>query len=82
MQIPEQEAEGVAQLAVDLFGQPLQQRNARDNVFAIIHRRDPQPNDLRAELARNLGRRNIGPARLRKRRPCSSSVQPGVRVMR
>ncbi len=46
----EQEAEGVAQLAVDLLCQSLEKRQAGDDVFAEVDRGDPQADDVSAEL--------------------------------
>src|SRR5271163_332141 len=63
MQVAEQEAEGVAQLAVDLLGKPLEQRDAGDDVFAEVDRSDPEADNLRAKLIGNFSRRNVGAAR-------------------
>jgi len=46
----EQEAEGVAQLAVDLFGEALEQGKAGDDVFAEVDGGDPEADDVSAKL--------------------------------
>ena len=49
-QAAEEEAEGVAELAVDLFGEALEQGQAGDDVFAEVDGGDPEADDVAAEL--------------------------------
>ena len=47
----EQEAEGVAELAVDFVGEAAEQGKAGDDVFAEVDAGDPEADDFGAELA-------------------------------
>src|SRR5664280_1107703 len=46
----EEEAEGVAELAVDLFGEALEQGEAGDDVLAEVDAGDPEADDVATEL--------------------------------
>ena len=46
----EEEAEGVAELAVDLLGEALEQGQAGDDVLAEVDAGDPEADDVAAEL--------------------------------
>ena len=52
----EEEAEGVAELAVDLFGEALEQGEAGDDVFAEVDGGDPEADDVAAELVHDRRR--------------------------
>ena len=77
VQIAEQEAEGVAQLAIDI-GAALEQVFAGDHVLAEVDRGDPEADDLAAQAVGDIDGIDAVAEGFRNARPCSSRVKPAV----
>src|ERR1700679_3922658 len=68
VEVAEEEAKGVAQLAV-VVADALHEVFAGGNIFAEIDRSDPQAHDLCAKTLRNVNRIDAGAEGLRERAP-------------